>query len=512
MSTKIPQKFLNIIFIVIIVIITLGVVPKTFQNDTFFNISIGKYILKNGIDMQEHFSWISGLTYTYSHWAFDILVYLIYSKFGFNGLYCFVFLFTILTNLTLYTLLKKRSNNPLISAIITIITAVVLTKFYTVRSQIISFLCFIIEIYCIEEFIETNKKRYAITIILLGIIIANFHAATWPLTLILFMPYLASNFIKNFEKKLNENNEPYKISFRDNYNIKNLTILFLFTALTGLLTPIHNVPYTYIIKSMFGPSNFDKAGVRSIDFIAEMKPLISITNTSYIIFLIIFISFLLFLPTKLKLEHGFLVLGLIVMTLSSSRYVALLIFLGSYVLVDLINQCYNLYLKSETDKINNYILHPYIVILLMVSSISFALTSQISLSLDKFFPEDFYPINATKYIKENLDYKNIRLYNGYEVGSYLMFNGIPVFIDSRLDVYCSEFNDTDVFKDYIYISTNSDYYEDIFSKYDFTHVLLSKEDSVYKNLLHDSNYVVLYEDEYFILFQRNIATFNYGGI
>ena len=57
---------------------TAALVPKTFQNDTFFNISIGKYILNNGIDMQEHFSWVPNLAYTYSHWAFDIIIYLLY--------------------------------------------------------------------------------------------------------------------------------------------------------------------------------------------------------------------------------------------------------------------------------------------------------------------------------------------------------------------------------------------------------------------------------------------------
>ncbi len=47
-----------IIFSILIVIFTIGIVPKQFQNDTFFNISVGKYICEHGIDMQEHFSWI----------------------------------------------------------------------------------------------------------------------------------------------------------------------------------------------------------------------------------------------------------------------------------------------------------------------------------------------------------------------------------------------------------------------------------------------------------------------
>ena len=52
-----------------------------------------------------------------------------------------------------------------------------------------------------------------------------------------------------------------------------------------------------------------------------------------------------------------------------------------------------------------------------------------------------------------------------------MLNNIPVFIDSRLDVYCSEFNDTHIFYDFIQVSNGYMHYEEIFSKYNFTHIL-----------------------------------------
>lgn len=189
------RKKIIILFTILITLFTIGVVPKQFQNDTFFNISIGKYILENGIDMQEHFSWISGLTYTYSHWAFDILTYIIYAFTGFTGIYISVIVIAIIMNVTLFILLTKRTNNPLIALTLTLLSAYLAKGFFTARSQIISFVCFIIEIYCIEKFIETNKKKYAIILIILSIIIANFHAATWPLYLVLFLPYLASAFM-----------------------------------------------------------------------------------------------------------------------------------------------------------------------------------------------------------------------------------------------------------------------------------------------------------------------------
>ncbi len=64
----------------------------------------------------------------------------------------------------------------------------------------------------------------------------------------------------------------------------------------------------------------------------------------------------------------------------------------------------------------------------------------------------------------------------------MLYRGIPIFIDSRADLYAPEFNGTkmkrgkwegrDIFSDYINVSNISTYYEDKMVKYDITHVLL----------------------------------------
>ncbi len=536
------NRKIAIIFSIIIAVFTIGIVPKTFQNDTFFNISIGKYILENKtIDMQEHFSWVQGLTYTFSHWAFDIVTYLIYNIFGFTGIYVGVIVFAIVTNIILFNLLNKRNKSPIVSLFITLVSIYIIRSAYTARSQIVSFVCFIIEIYAIEKFIETNKKRYGVLLIVLSIIIANFHAATWPLYLVLFMPYLGAAFLnlisaKNIytimknraEKKLRKlpQNSPKrkkyeedlrdyskfieeikppkytKISRRENYNGKALIILLIIVSLTGLLTPIHGTPYTYIIKSMLGPSNFENNA--SIDFIAEMQPIVPANNIALIVFSILFIAFLTFMPTKLKVEHGFLIAGLLIMTISSVRYVYLLVFLGSYVLTDLLSQCVKEFIPEDMKSLEKICIKPIGTISLILLAIIFSTSKFLIRMEDQYVDEKLYPIGATEYIKNNLDYKNMRIYNSYNNGSYLMLNDIPVFIDSRLDVYCSEFNDTDVFYDYVQVAQGKQNYEDVFTKNDFTHILIYNDEIIYNYIKNDENYTVLYEDEYFTLYERNV--------
>lgn len=529
-----------IFYSLIILIFIIGIVPRQFQNDTFFNISIGKYILENGIDMQEHWAFSQNLTYTFSHWAFDIISYLIYNTFNFSGIYILTILISACTYISLFWCLSKKSKKPVISLLLVLLFSYFLRDSLTARSQIISFICFIIEIYCIEQFIETNKKNYAIILLLLSIIIANFHAATWPLFLILFMPYIGAaffnfispknifkKFIERDEKKLKilpqnskkynyykkdleiyrtilkkeKNKENFKIVKKDFYNMKNLTILLGIVLLSGLVTPIHGTPYTYIMKSMFGYSNFGE--LKSIAYIAEMQPIVPIQHVSLLLFAVIFITFLSFFPTKIKLEHLFLIIGLFYMTLSSVRYVYLLIPLACYVLCDLISQCSDNYIKKEMTILEKLLIHP-ISIFICISIILLFTIYNLSWKKDiNLVNEKLYPTLATKYIKENLDYKNIRIYNSYNFGSYLMLNEIPVFIDSRLDVYCSEFNDTDIFYDYVKATSGEIYYEDIFTKYNFTHILLYDDEIMNVYIKHDDNYKLLYEDENFSLYERN---------
>ena len=80
---KLSEKSKNIIFdcliIICIIIMAIAVSPKSLQNDTFYNVKCGEYIVKNGITNLNHdpFSW-HNLPYTWPHWLYDIFTYVVY--------------------------------------------------------------------------------------------------------------------------------------------------------------------------------------------------------------------------------------------------------------------------------------------------------------------------------------------------------------------------------------------------------------------------------------------------
>ena len=131
---------------------------------------------------------------------------------------------------------------------------------------------------------------------------------------------------------------------------------------------------------------------------------------------------------------------------------------------------------------------------------------------NEFVNSSSYPVKAADYILEELDINNMRLFNEYNYGSYLLYRGIPVFIDSRADLYAPEFNGKknadgkydgrDIFSDYINTSNITKYYEETFEKYKITHVILKTNTKLNMLISRDENYKELYKDNSFVIYER----------
>ena len=534
------NKKTTIILIIAIVLFTTSIVPKVFQNDTFFAIAVGDLILDNGIDMMEHFTWHENMTYCYSHWLFDIIIALINSWWGFTGIYVFTIIMANITALTLFKVLTKRKNNEIISFVITLLTVYLGWSMFSGRAQIISFVLFIIEVFCIEQFLDNPKKRYIIALLIIPIIIANVHAAVWPMYFVMYLPYIAEYILSqlSFEKiyarkkekvlkKLDnkdlsdKNKSKYeqiikkaeifnrnknktklsKIIIEENKNIKKLIVIMLVAILTGFLTPIGDVPFTYMIKQI-------ENKYVSV-FINEMKPIVPISNVAFMIIMIIYISMITFTDTKIKLSDGLFILGFVFMTLCSVRSIYYLIWICAIPLTRIMNSFMCKYGEKELENLKDILnrFKPRIVLLFLIIICSMNLYTNRNLGVN-YVDEDSYPVGATQYILDNLDINNIKLYNGYNYGSYLEMKGIPVFIDSRADIWCEEYNDTTVLEDEFNLKRGIKNYKDIFEKYNITHVLIYKNDIIDIYISKDSDYKVIFDDEKFVLYEHNISNKN----
>ena len=531
----------EVLAIILISLFCFSLAPKTLQNDTYYTVKIGNLIMENGIDMKDHFSWHENLPYTYPHWLYDVIMALIYNLGSWNGIYVSVCIMSIILGLTIYIVNRKLNKNQVISFLLSIGVMYLLKDYIAARAQLVTFTLFIVWIYSIEKFLQNPKKiLYLISIIAISIFIANIHLAVWPLLFVLSLPYIAEyilclladciiyqklnifvkkifkkiqkkdiNKIKEIDEKLNEiylsnekrkkardASEPYKIKMQYNKNVKWLIILMLFCLLTGFLTPLGTTPYTYLYKTMQGNTTQN---------INEHLPLTLIDNIPIMCTIVMLIASLTFTKIKIRLSDLFMLGGLCYLMFFSKRQSTVFVLIGSIILNRLIVQMmenYSIYkIKEIAPKLIN--IGTIVIIILLVMPYSFKLID--NKKDDVYVSEKTYPVKAAKWIKENLDLNNIKLFNEYNYGSYLLYEGIPVFIDSRADLYAPEFNgrEDDIFMDFINTSNIGKFYGSTFKKYNITHIILYKNSKI--SMLIDKqdkgNYNKIYSDDNFVIYE-----------
>lgn len=533
----------TIIAVVLIAIFCIAITPVTLQNDTYYTIKIGEHIQNNGIDMKDPFSWHEDLNYTYPHWLYDLLTYKIYSQFGMMGIYLTTCLLSCILGITLFFVSSKISKNKLISFFVTIGAMYLLKGYIAARAQLVTFILFILSLYFIEKFLENRKIRYGIGIVLISTLIANLHVAVWPFLFILFLPYIGEYLIavladviiykkvqemllkikikyssnnkealEKFQKELDELQakvskikikrsksiqNPYKIKITKNKNVKWLIVIMIICAFTGLLTPLGDTPYTYLAKTMQGNTTKN---------INEHLPMTIAEQPEVLCTIIIFLAVLTFTKIKIKLSDLFMIGGLAFLMLESRRQLSMFSLIGSVILSKLIVELITCYDKELLEKINKKILHPFIIICMIVL-VGWQTYDNVKTKYnDKFIDETQYPVKACDYILKNIDLSKARFYNEYNYGSYMIYRGIPVFIDSRADLYAPEFSGLkdDIFTDFIDVSSIGTFYEDILEKYNITHVILysNSKMSMIIDETKDPHYSKIYKDDYFVIYER----------
>lgn len=464
-----------------------SIVSKELQNDTFSTMKIGDYILHHGVDFVEHFNIDSNLVYHNARWLFTVIIALINNNFGFFGIYIFVILITALIGLTIFNSLIKQNNNIFLSFFVTLVTIYSLGNYISARAQITSYLLFFIEVYSIEKLISTNKKRYSVYIILSSILVANLHTSVWPMTIVLFMPYLAELIISKF-KFIKKQDRLYY----EKYN-KSFIITLIITLFTGLVTPIGLIPYTYMFKTMNGLSS---------KFIQELQPTNLLENGIFDLYTFVFIFLFIFKKIKIKISDIFMIGGLYLMGLMAVRNNAFLYIISPFAICRLLNELFK-EKKDKLKKIENYFVNDKIYrFLFIISFVALIILTFAFVNKDDYVNEKMFPVKASDYIEENVDVDDMRIFNGFNFGPYLEYRGFKVFIDSRSEVFCKEFNDTTALQDWYDIMNGTVNYKDVFKKYNFTHVLLYKDEIISNYIKYDEDYEKIYEDEYFVLYEK----------
>jgi hypothetical protein len=493
---KYRKIIINTLCIILLVLFIFSISPVEFQNDTLFDIVLGKQYVTEGVKIIDEYSIHPNLTYQTHHYLVNIFLYFINNIYGFKGLYILQLIITSIVVFLFYTL-NKRFLKSNLAYIFTFVEISIFSYFISVRAQVFSSILFLIELLIINILLYDKISKYKrnlllIILILLPMLIINVHAGV-----IFFYYIILGCYLVNFGKF-----EIIRIIQDKEINFKNLRLLilpFIVSVPLLIINPYGIKALTYMNKTL--SNSFINLNIQ------EFQPLSLTSEINFFILLYItfYLLILLLSDKKLKITEFLIFFGTIFMTFLAIRHFIFFI-ITSVILLS--------HLQNVFDKFKKYvykgmvdrgpkIMKNIVYLSLLISCIVLCINS-LDKKAFKFLPETSYPIKAVDYIKQNIN-KESRIYNQYSWGSYMMYNNIKVFIDSRCDLYTKEYNnDTNVAEDYMDIYRCDKYYIDIINKYNIEYFLIDKEAPLTKMLLNDSRFIIEYEDDicYFIKYKK----------
>ena len=472
-------KFLLILFIAAFC------TQATLQNDTYYTIKVGEKIASEGYFTEESFTYHENLKYVNPHWIFDLIIYYIYNMSGYLGIYIYVIITSIITTYLADYLLKILGSNRLNRIIFSVIFATFYSMYNASRAQSVSFMLFILEMIFLELYFKTNKKRFLALLAIIPVAIANVHVAVIPVYYVLFMPFLVQ--IINFNYKRIETKQITKKQL-----IELVATMILATVFFVIFTPGGKDYLTYTLKM----NTYSYIGT-----VIEHKPPVLFSETGMILFLITLVEVgVLSLTTKkISTKELSLHLGLLIMALKSVRLLMFVITIGlpyfySYYLKNVNNEKRKLKITLTKNEKKVYLAFAVLI-----------LTGFLAISKSKmqFVNEEKYPVEATNYIKDNIDYNALRIFNEYEIGPYLLMNDIPVFIDSRQDLYTKKFNDVRVYEDYVDAFTEPYKYDEIMEEYKIDYAIVKIGNGTIATYFKKTkDFEEIYKDKYFKIYQK----------
>ena len=234
------------------IVLFIGLIPglKPLSVDNYYQIAIGMLIVESGIPHEipltvhtaEH------LHYMAQQWLFMVFDYGVYSSFGFTGLFfCGLFLNMFLVYAVYRMLLcigKGRRMIAYPAAVLFGFFPVLMKTMQMLRPYYITCILLALEIIIMERARTGHKaKQLFLLFPVLSILSINFHAAMWPMLLVMILPYAAENLCMKvpFVKKYFYKENPVPIQF--------LVCVALLITVSGILNPYGTEAMVYGIRS-----------------------------------------------------------------------------------------------------------------------------------------------------------------------------------------------------------------------------------------------------------------------
>ncbi|NTV89422.1 MAG: hypothetical protein HGA22_03530 [Clostridiales bacterium] len=488
-------------------------IRQTLNNDIWFILNNGRYVIEHGIPYIEPFTIHQGLSYVMQQWLSSVIFWEAYSKLGTAGLTLIIILMYMAITWTVFsTCIRISKGNFFVSFAVTLFGSVFTGWFMVQRPFIFFILILAVEISLLEAYIDEKKIKYLMPLPVLSILLVNLQAAMWPILFVILLPYVVDSF--NF-----------KLPFLNNdiYPKKPLFLSIAVMVAAGFVNPYGLDAMTYLFRSY---------GYKEIsNYIFEMKaPDINNPNGIMVYFAIFFVLavYIFHKNREMKARYILLTVGTIIMTLSSTRNFSIfcicsIIPMAHYlknVEIPEISEISGMAGSSEKSGVSGMSglyevqrrkprvsgsraslnLRSALVLMLCaltVCSVFIKYQAAVKENSETLLPQ------AVDYVVENADSKDMVLYTGFNTGPYAEFKGLRPYIDTRAEVFVKKNNKKeDIMKEYFMLQTGHLNYHDFIDKYSFTHLIVENTDLLYTSLASDEDYKIAFSNDDYRVFEK----------
>jgi hypothetical protein len=427
------------------------------DSDSLWHIRTGQWIVENGrVPTTDIFSWIGaerGLAWAPHEWLFDIGIWGIYSGGGFAGLYWVTCLTFGVFAALVFALAYRRSGQWVLSLIVALLGTMGVAPFLAPRPQVATFAL----LTAVALLLELRKPYLAVLVMLLGV---NVHGAMYPIYLGLFAFYCLPR--------------------RD-------WLPILCAVGATLLTPIGTRLLPYPLFA------FDA----QVALFQEYAP--TVLKQSWVL-LIAFIGIVLLLDRRrLPVWDGLLVLLLTLLSISAVRHTALFFGIALPILTPYLRFPQPEHEGKRTEERQLQLPEPDRILMVFLA---FAVVLSVgrlwgsSIDVDK-----DYPAQALKWMQ---DEGLMRVWNPWGDGGYLIYRGVPTFVDGRADPFSPFFDPTVTIASDVASAhyLNSDP-RDLVAKYGIRYTLLKRRTALYQVLVQSKDFEMVYSDDDYAVFKTS---------
>jgi len=387
------EKIWEIVFVLACAIAVTAVMLWTADPDVFWHLKAGEWIVHNrAVPEADVYSWSAcGQPWTAHQWLWEAIIYIIYSKAGIMGLWLLVFLAASATGLMIRAGLVARGINGTLASLAGGAAPLLLGEFMKPWPQAGVYACFAAYLYLSLK--GSWGKKSAFAVFVLSAVWANFHSSA------AMLPFLLAAEVG------------WRVINRSKPGL--LSVAPLVSAAGTLFNP-HGVGlWVYAVRE----------GLMTHEYrthIAEWMP------CSFGIPLVICAFFV-----SAAVMHAASAQGRM-KTLEFARAV------GFWMLA-LLSRIYMPYAVLSTAVLFGCLKFEFrekyfkaIAVLIVFFSAALVFARGVPGDLETAAEKCGYPVKAVQYLQES---RYGKLFNDYDFGGYLIWKGVPVYIDGRADLY-----------------------------------------------------------------------------